>query len=75
VPLGQKEQTFAVEPKLRDAFLQVLFDHANTGGFDGVFTATNVMRSLRAALLDAAGTAVPDLVRDVLILDIQRQDV
>ena len=34
VPEGQKDAVFRREPKLRDSFLQVLFDHANIGGFD-----------------------------------------
>ena len=75
VPLGQNDHALEVEPKLRDAFLQVLFDHANTGQFDGVFTATGPMRTLRSALLAAAEEAEPGLVRDVLITDIVRQDV
>ncbi len=32
---GMGTQVYAMEPKLRDAFLQVLFDHANMGGFEG----------------------------------------
>jgi flagellar protein FliL len=74
VPTGQKEATLLVEPRIRDAILRVLFDHANTGGFDGTFTASAVMRDLRAAMLQATGVAAPDLVSDILIVDIQRQD-
>ncbi|MFC6582172.1 flagellar basal body-associated protein FliL [Sulfitobacter aestuariivivens] len=32
VPAGLKETIYRHEPKLRDSFLQVLFDHANVGG-------------------------------------------
>jgi hypothetical protein len=74
VPTGQSERTFAMEPKLRDVFLQELFDHANTGGFDGLFTATSTMQRLRDALRTAAEREVPGLVRDVLIIEIVRQD-
>lgn len=75
VAAGQKDRVFEVEPKLRDVFLQVLFDHANTGGFDGNFTETTTMRSLRAALQRAAEAAVPGLSHDVLIIEIVRQDI
>ncbi|MBP1805073.1 flagellar basal body-associated FliL family protein [Rubellimicrobium aerolatum] len=74
VPPGKQETTLALEPKLRDAFLQVLFDHANTGGFDGLYTASSAMRGLRSALVRGAQDAVGELVTDVLILDLVRQD-
>ena len=64
----------AMEPRLRDAFLRVLFDHANAGGFDGVFTAASPMASLRTALRDATRDITGPAVRDVLILDLLRQD-
>ena len=75
VPTGQQNLVFEQEPKLRDAFLQVLFDHANLGGFDGQFTASTNMRNLRSALRAAARAAIGDTVRDVLILELVRQDV
>jgi len=74
VDAGQKDRVFEVEPLLRDIFLQVLFDHANTGGFDGVFTATATMRNLRLALQRAVEASMPGFVKDVLIVDIVRQD-
>lgn len=74
-PEGQQDPVQAAEPRLRDAFLQVLFDHANTGGFDGSFTATEPMRSLRLALDTVAKAVLGDLSRNVLIVDIVRQDV
>jgi flagellar protein FliL len=73
VPAGEQEAALSVEPKLRDVFLQVLFDHANAGGFDGLFTAGSAMRDLRSALLAAAQDEVGELVTDVLILDLARQ--
>jgi hypothetical protein len=75
VPEGEQEAVLLVEPKLRDIFLQVLFDHANTGGFEGVFTSTANMRTLRNALLRAAQDALGSKISDVLIVDIVRQDV
>lgn len=73
--VGQKDAIFQREPKLRDIFLQVLFDHANTGGFRGAFTNSNTMDVLRASLRQAARQAVGDVVNDVLVTDIVRQDV
>lgn len=75
VPEGQDEAVMMVEPKLRDVFLQVLFDHANTGGFEGMFTSSNNMRSLRNALRTAAQDALGTAISDVLIVDLVRQDV
>lgn len=72
---GQKDQVYAREPKLRDVFLQVLFDHANMGGFRGAFTNANNMDVLRNALKEAARKAVGDAISDVLITEIARQDV
>ncbi|PCJ05737.1 MAG: flagellar basal body-associated protein FliL [Rhodobacteraceae bacterium] len=69
------DRVYALEPKLRDAFLQVLFDHANMGGFRGAFTRSDVMMPLRTALLEAAQRELGHDISNVLILDISRQDV
>lgn len=61
-------------PKLRDQFLQVLYDHANTGGFDGLFTAPDVMRRLRDRLKSAAVETLGDGVLDILVTDLSRQE-
>lgn len=71
---GSSEAIYAKEPKLRDAFLQILFDHANSGGFRGSFTDGTVLLPLRKALLEAARGIMPDVISDVLITDIGRQD-
>ncbi len=63
-----------MEPKLRDVFLRVLFDHANAGGFSGSFTKTTRMNTLRMGLLEAAQKALGPVVSDVLIVDVVRQD-
>ena len=47
------ERVFSKEPKLRDAFLRVLFDHAHVGGFNGSFTESGRLSVLRIALLEA----------------------
>lgn len=74
VKFGSSEKVYGLEPKLRDAFLQVLFDHANSGGFDGAFTNANTMDVLRAALLEVARKSLGTEISDVLITDIVRQD-
>ena len=75
VSTGRSDDVYSREPKLRDAFLQVLFDHANMGGFRGAFTNANNMDVLRRALQETARKVADDLIRDVLIVDINRQDV
>lgn len=75
VTLGLAETVYAVEPKLRNVFLQVLFDHANMGGFDGAFTSNNKMMMLRNALLESARKTLGNAVNDVLIIDVVRQDI
>ena len=74
VRTGTREVVFAREPKLRDIFLQQLFDHANQGGFRGAFTNSNTMDVLRNALREAATPVFGDSLLDVLITDIARQD-
>ncbi len=74
VGVGKKEAVYLREPKLRDAFLQVLFDHANMGGFQGAFTNSNNMDILRNALMETARKTMGDVISDVLILDLARQD-
>ena len=74
VSLGATPEVDAAEPKLRDVFLQVLFDHANSGGFDGSYTDAANLVGLRAALREAAKTVLGNKLRDVLITDIMRRD-
>lgn len=75
VRAGQSQLIYAREPKLRDAFLQVLFDHANRGGFEGDFTNARNMDALRQALGEVARRIIGDAVSAVLITEIARQDV
>lgn len=75
IPAGQEAMVFEHEPKLRDSFLQVMFDHANLGGFDGNFTSSTNMRNLRASLRNAARDVIGPDASDVLILELVRQDV
>ena len=66
-----------MKPRLRDSFLKVMFRHANSGGFDGSFTAGRKMDDLKSALLERRpGGAWPRRpVEEVLITEIARQDV
>lgn len=68
------ETVYKVEPKLRDAFLQVMFLHANSGGFSGQFTSGQPMKDLRGSLLEAAQEILGTMVTAVLVTDILRQD-
>ncbi|AQS46574.1 MULTISPECIES: flagellar basal body-associated FliL family protein [Thioclava] len=74
VKAGETEAVYRAEPKLRDAFLQVLFDHANTGGFQGLFTDSANMSRLRRALTETARNILGPSVLAVLVSDIVRQD-
>ncbi len=75
VDASSTQVVYAREPKLRDGFLQVLFDHANRGGFDGAFTNANSMGVLRRLLLEAARERMDRPVHAVLITEIARQEV
>jgi len=75
VPEGTKDAVFRKEPKVRDSFLQVMFDHANIGGFDGAFTDAQMLTQLRRALREVAQRDLgEDAVQNVLITEIARQD-
>lgn len=75
VPETARDGVFWHEPKLRDSFLQVLFDHANSGGFEGAFTAPEKLAPLRLALRERAQKDLgKERVTDVLITEIARQD-
>lgn len=63
----------AKEPLLRDRLLQIMFDHANTGGFKGMFTSNNNMALLRKALFEGAAQVLDDgVLSAVLITNILR---
>lgn len=75
IELGSEELIYTREPKVRDAFLRVLFDHAHIGGFDGTFTESGRLSLLRVALLEAAQSVIGPSVSDILITDIVRQEL
>lgn len=71
---GENELVYDREPRLRDALLRVMFQHANVGGFDNSFTAVEAMAPLREGLREAARQVLGRVAHDVLIMDIVRQD-
>ncbi|WP_195821140.1 flagellar basal body-associated protein FliL [Roseobacter sp. MH60115] len=75
VVAGYGEDVLEKEPKLRDGFLRVLFDHASIGGFDGAFINNEnldvVRRKLKAVAQQVMGS---DVANDVLIFEVARQD-
>ena len=75
VRAGAAQSVYTLEPKLRDGFLQVLFDHANRGGFDGAFTEANTMDVLRRMLFEVGRDLLGEEAQEVLITEIARQDV
>lgn len=75
VTSGYSEDVLEKEPKLRDGFLRVLFDHASIGGFDGAFINNENLDVVRRKLRDVAKSVMgSDIVNDVLIFEIARQD-
>ncbi|MFK7878951.1 flagellar basal body-associated FliL family protein [Roseobacter sp.] len=75
VAVGYGEEVFDKEPKLRNEFLRILFDHASVGGFDGAFVNNENLDVLRRDLREVAQMVMgPDVANDVLIFEIARQD-
>lgn len=74
IPEGSEEAVYRNEFRLRDALLRNLLIHANSGGFDGNFTAEAHLELLRARLLETAQAIVPGAISGVLIADIARQE-
>ena len=72
---SEKERVYGIEPKLRDVFLQVMFDHANIGGFQGQFTNSANLMHLKRNLLEVAQNIAGEGIYGVLITDIARQDM
>lgn len=72
---GFGDEILAHAPKLRDVFLRELLDHANLGGFKGTFTSNGTLDRLRTALRESGKKVMGGELRDVLILDINRQEL
>ncbi|MGS4946304.1 flagellar basal body-associated FliL family protein [Meridianimarinicoccus sp. RP-17] len=72
---GRQEDIYNIEPKLRDAFLRVLFDHASLGGFEGNFLSHLGLDTLRLALREMGQSTAGPVLRDVLIVDLVKQAI
>jgi hypothetical protein len=72
---GRQQDIYNIEPKLRDAFLRVLFDHASLGGFEGNFLSHLGLDTLRLALREMGQTTAGPVLRDVLIVDLVKQSI
>lgn len=72
---GEQEAIYRIEPKLRDAFLRVLFDHASLGGFEGNFLSHLGLDTLRLALREIGQATAGPVLRDVLIVDLVKQAI
>ena len=75
VPEGTREAVLAKMPKLRDAFLGVLFDHSSAGGFSAGFVNGRGLDTLRRILKETAIGTADGQIFDVLIVDLVKQDV
>lgn len=75
VPEGRGQAVYDIEPKIRDVFLRVLFDFGTVGRFDGAFASNGNLDVIRNGLREAAfNTFGAELISDVLIFEIARQD-
>ena len=73
VESGSSAYAFARAPKLRAAFLQVLYRHAHTGSLKNTMLSDRTLTELRDDLLKSAREILGDQVHDVLITDLLRQ--
>lgn len=75
VDKGATDAVYLHEPKLRDEFLSVLFNHGRSGAFQGSFTDERQLDDLRASLNEAATYVIGDVARQVLLTSIVKQDM
>lgn len=68
------ENIYSYEPKLRDAIMRELLALSNTGIFGKDLTERDTYETVRLTLMKATKDVVPYGVKDILILDIARQD-
>lgn len=65
---------YSLEPKLRDALTRELLNLSNQGVFGEGLTSAKNYEVVRKTLLSASQSVMPDGVKDILILDIARQE-
>lgn len=70
---GEKDAVYAHEPRLREAFLQALFAHANNPGFPDQATDLRNLTSLKLKLRAAAQQVYGGAINDVLITEFAYQ--
>lgn len=75
VPSSRAGDVHDMEPRLRDAFLRELFRMSHTGAFLNNFTDDRIIEELRLSLTRAAREHLGDDVKEVLILDVMRQEL
>ena len=71
---GNTENAFLREPRIRDAFLKILFNMAAEGAFESDMFAPDTQTELRGRLLTAAKGILGDSVNAVLISDFLKQE-
>jgi flagellar basal body-associated protein FliL len=65
----------ARKPRLRDAFLSVLFEMAATGAFSQTYTEAPILEELRRKLRETAEAEAGPGIEDVLLLDLIRKEL
>lgn len=70
-----RDAAISLEPRLRDAFLRELLKMSSTGAFTSTYTEDWVMDELRRNLSAAARKHLGAAVREVLVLDVMRQEM
>ena len=68
------ENVYSLEPKLRDAIMRELLTMSDNNIFGKKLTSAESYETLRDTLLRASEAVVPEGIKDVLILDIARQE-
>lgn len=68
------DNIYTFEPKLRDAIVRELLSLSDAGVFGDDLTTPQSYELVRTALLEAGQDIVNEGIKDVLILDIARQD-
>ncbi len=68
------ENAYSLEPKLRDAITRELLALSNAGVFGENLTSSESYETVRSTLLSACEAILPKGIKDILILDIARQE-
>ena len=69
------DQAVMAEPRLRDAFLRALLKMSSTGAFNETYTQDWIIDELRQNLGKEARRFLGDALREVLVLDVIRQEL